>query len=77
MSHHGQAATGGRGQCGEPRHDYLYYEVQVQNRLSNEYVPLHVINYRVSQKKWGFVFWATFEGVKWPQTKKFKIRDPH
>ena len=33
--------------------------------------------YRVSQKKWGFVFWATFEGVKWPQNKKLKIRDPH
>ena len=32
--------------------------------------------YRVSQKKWGFVFWATFEGVKWPQIKKWKIRDP-
>ena len=44
LSDHSQAAPGGRGQCGEPRHDHLYYEVQVQNRLSNEYVPLHVIN---------------------------------
>ena len=33
--------------------------------------------YRVSQKKVGFVFWATFEEVKWPKIKKLKIRHPH
>ena len=26
--------------------------------------------YRVSPQKWGFVFWATFEGLKRPQIKK-------
>ena len=36
----------------------------------------YIYIYRVSQKKWGDVFWAHFLGVKWPQIKKWKIRDP-
>ncbi len=40
-------------------------------------IIIHLYIYRVSQKKWGLVFWAHFSGVKWPQIKKWKIRHPH
>ena len=40
-------------------------------------LTIYTSTYRVFLKKWGFVFWATFEGLKRAQIKKFKIRHPH